>query len=292
VKTRGAAVLVVAVAGLAGCAGAPEGVDGDLVGGWAPMPELELMVPEAGVCHSGDFRETVRLGLYYDPVDCAAFPSAQETVHVGRFEGEAAERDTPPNPGTGHWRAAYRECDEAAEDYLGADFRHGFLWLGVGVPTNPAWQAGARWFRCDVVEHNEDDRVAVLEGSRRGALAGPSELARGCFTYTDDEWLVPAECTEPHQAEFVGVWHWEESRLPRSDASWERLHRGCRELVAEYVGLPVDGDLSRRTGTFVDPISEEDWDNGDRGFRCYLWLEDAEFTESLKDAGPDALPVG
>jgi hypothetical protein len=71
-RTRGAAVLVM-VAGLAGCAGAPEGVDGDLVGGWAPMPEPELMVPEIGVCHTGDFRETVMLGLYYDPVDCLKF---------------------------------------------------------------------------------------------------------------------------------------------------------------------------------------------------------------------------
>jgi hypothetical protein len=292
VKTRGVvAVVGVLGFGLAGCAGAPDGVDGDLVGGWAPMPEPELMVPEAGVCHSGDYRETVTLGFYYNPTDCTV-PAALETVHVGRFEGEAADRDTPPNPGTGHWRAAYRECDEAAEDYLGANFRHGFLWLGVGVPTNPAWRAGSRWFRCDVEEYNDDDRVAVLAGSRRGALAGPSELARGCFTYTPDEWLEPVECGEPHQAEFVGVWYSEESRPPRNDARWASVHRACRELIAEYVGVPVDGDLPFRTGTFVDPILDEEWDNGDRGFRCYLWLEDAELTESLKGAGPDALPVG
>jgi hypothetical protein len=74
--------------------------------------------------------------------------------------------------------------------------------------------------------------------------------------------------------------------------AWAGVHRACRELVAEYAGVPVDGDLPFRTGTYVDPIFDEDWDNGDRGFRCHLWLEDAELTESLKDAGPDALPVG
>jgi hypothetical protein len=224
-----------------------------------------------------------------------------ETVHVGRLEGEAADRDTPPNPGTGHWRTAYRECDEAAEDYLGANFRLGFLWLGVGVPTNAAWRAGARWFRCDIMEFNDDDRLTVVDGSRRGALASPSELVLGCFTVKategDDSGLSgieekePVDCTEGHNAEFVGVWYSEESRPPGNDASWERAHQACRELVAAYVGLPVDGDLRFRTGTVVDPILEEAWDNGDRGFRCYLWLSQEEFTESLKDAGPDALPV-
>lgn len=286
------ALFGVTTLALAGC-GPPEGVDGDLVGGWAALPEPVLMVPEAGVCHPTQYEPTARLGTYYVPVACTE-RHVFETAYVGTFAGEAAERRTPPAPGTSQWHDAYRECDQEAAGYLGADFRYGQLWLGVAVPTVQAWQAGARWFRCDVVQTGNAHRRTIQPESIRGALSGPSELRLGCATVTELVGDVlrtdPVDCAEPHEAEFVGVWHSDQSLRP-DGVRWLRVHRACRELVAEYVGVPVDPDLPLRTGTYAEPGSDEDWDNGDRGIRCYLWLDGAELTESLAGAGEAGLPI-
>lgn len=292
IRRAAVAGAAVALLGSAGCA-MPAGVDGDLTGDWAVLPEPAQMVPEAGVCHNFEHRSTVRLGSTYLPRDCTE-PHRIETVYVGTFTGEAAERAGPPQPGTGAWRETYRECDEAATEYLGADFRHGRLWLGVSVPSEEAWAGDARWFRCDVTEREAHFLPTVWQDTRRGVLTDRStELALDCFTVALDdsdaiESMPPVECTEPHQAQFAGVWFSDRPDYP-DDA---RVHTGCLSEIAEYVGLPDDRDMPFRTGTIFDHIDEEDWDNGDRGFRCYLWRDDIELTESLAGAGPTALPIG
>ena len=284
--TVGAAGLL-----LAGCT-PPEGIDGDLVGAWGAMPEPVGFVPDAGVCHETDYEENASL-LDYEPVDCGVLHRT-ETVYVGTFEGEAGERVSPPEPGTAGWRDAFRRCEDGAADYLGADFRHGPLWLGVTVPTVTAWEGGARWLRCDVVELE----TALREGSLAGALSSPSDLALGCFVANvDDDGLVaaldPVACDETHDTEFVGVWHSPDSLYPSEDddSAWQRIHQGCRELVAEFADVPLDADLPFRTGTIAVPMEPVDWDNGDRGIRCYLWLDGFETDQSLRGAGPGGLPV-
>jgi hypothetical protein len=302
-RLTGPAVAGVAVL-LAGCA-LPEGVDGDLTGAWGVMPDPMVFVPEPETCHfqqSTDFQDTVTLGAYR-PVDCDD-GFRVETVHVGSFSGEAAERVTPPPYGSPELQEAYRECDEAAADYLGADFRHGRLWLGVAKPSSLAWDGGARWFRCDAgvwLDHDSiGDTLMRHVGSLRGALADDdSELALGCFypTISDEDGLVdtmnPVDCDEPHTAEFVGVWTAPDATYPDVDLTdgENRIHRGCRSAVADYVGVPDDADLRFRTGTIAWLMSEWDWDAGDRGVQCYLWLGDREVSESLAGAGTRGLPV-
>lgn len=294
----GLAGLLLAGLGLAGCA-PPDGVDGDLTGGWAALPGPTPFVPEAG-CHPVGHRETSSLAGYR-PVECADSHVA-ETFHVGEFTGDAADRVTPPPDGSPERRAAYRECDEAATGFLGADFRHGRLWLGVATPSSRAWEGGARWFRCELVElHGPQDWPGRnRRGSLAGALADESDLALGCYQAVEPEGgadgdirLRPRECDEPHNAEFAGVWRAPDIPYPPADdeEAAVRVFRGCRERVAEYADVPDDGNLVFRTGTVATWMSEAEWNNGDRGFRCYLYLEGAELTESLEGAGTAGLPV-
>lgn len=299
----GGACLLVLL--LAGCA-LPDGVDADLVGGWAGMPEPVGFVPEAEVCHDDQFRDNVTLSGY-EPVPCDQ-RHVLDTVHVGRFDGEAADRSTPPPPGSPEMRTAYQECDSAATDYLGADHRHGRLWLGVALPTRYAWDGGARWFRCDLGvwrDHESRPELVRHDVELRGALAERSEVSLGCYAPivasdeddgSEDEFIEemkPVRCSDPHSAEFVGVWTAPDTSFPDLDNEddWLRVHRECRSLVADYVGVPDDGDLEYRTGTIVTGLAEWEWEAGDRGFRCYLWLSDREFNESLKDAGTSGLPL-
>lgn len=296
-QRRRIAVATTGLAGLllAGC-GLPAGVDGDLTGSWAVLPEPASFSPSIGSCH-GDYQETRRLDDY-DPVACGEQHLA-EHAFLGEFTGAAADRATPPPTASPEWQAAYQECETGVADYLGADFRYARLWLGVTVPSTEAWEGGARWFGCEVVELTDrrgDEQSR--SGSLAGALADGSEMLLGCFQVELDsndriDEMIELACEEEHQAEFVGVWHAPDGPYLAlgNESNTRQVHAGCRETVAEYVDLPVDDDLEFRTGTIADWMDESDWDNGDRGFRCYLWIRDADFTRSLAGAGPSALPV-
>jgi hypothetical protein len=297
---RWVALLVVSglVAVLAGCTGdrPPTELDGDLTDEWGGFADPVGFVPSAQVCHPDPFTTTAPLAGYR-PVDCAE-PHVVETVHVGRFGESASERDTPPAPDSAAHRRAYRECEDRAEDYLGAGFRQGRLWLGVAVPPEPGWEGGARWFRCDVMEvESVYGEPVQREGSLAGKLADDPALRLGCYTVEVADGAVermsPVGCDQPHQAEFVGAWPAPGGDYPdpADDDAEAEVYAGCRERVAEFVSLPADGDLVYRTGTIADWMSRQDWEAGDRAFRCYLWLPDEELTESLRDAGAEALPV-
>jgi hypothetical protein len=285
----GLTVLLLAACGL------PEGVDGDLTGGWADPPEPVGFVPEGGTCHDSEFRPLGRMSAYR-PVPCDD-SYLRQTVHVGTFTGEVAERVTAPPAGSPELREAYRECDAAAADFLGADFRHGRMWLGVVRPTDPAWRGGARWFRCDVTvwqRHESRGLTERLTGSLRRALAERSELSLGCFAPEEDEageWIEamnPVGCDEPHTAEFVGVWTVPEGvgfDLELEDDHL-RAHRGCLELAADHVVVPEDDEFRFFMSTIVSAMDRDDWEAGDRGVRCYLYVWDREVSRSLRGAGP------
>lgn len=284
---------------LAGCS-LPDGVDGKLTDSWAAMAEPVGFVPAVGTCHLTEYQESGTLAEY-EPVSCDE-PHVTEVVHVGEFTDTGGDRVTPPAAGSEEWRSAFGECEEGASEYLGADFRYARLWLGVVLPSTQAWEGGSRWFRCDVVEF--EDRIE-FDRTRSGTLAGAlgddsAGLRLGCFevVLTDDDEGIrrmdPVDCEAEHHAEFVGIW-----RAPAdggyldgdAQESVDEVHAGCREVVAEYVDLPVDDDLAFRTGTIADWMDEADWDNGDHGFRCYLWLNGEDIEGSLRDAGTDGMPV-
>jgi len=300
-RMRGAAAVVLGgllAALLTGC-GNPGGVDGQIADDWALASAPELFVPTAGVCHPGAHDPSGPL-VGYQPVDCAA-EHLGETAFVGTFTGDPAVATAPPTADSPARRSAYAACDKEAAGYLGADFRQGRLWMGVVVPSAAGWAGGARWFRCDLYQvptvEDHDDPVARTS-SLQGALADPaSPLALGCYQVKATASgaigaMSPIACDKAHNSEFAGVYAAAPAvRFPRSDADWQRLHNGCRAVVADYVKVPNDGELQFRTGTVAVPATEVDWAAGDRGVRCYLYLKDAKFTRSLEGAGAKALPA-
>ncbi|HEU5111292.1 MAG TPA: septum formation family protein, partial [Micromonosporaceae bacterium] len=103
--------------------------------------------------------------------------------------------------------------------------------------------------------------------------------------------MAPVDCTRKHNCEFVGVYPAPASAAyPKTSAAWQRIHVGCRKVVAAYAKLPDDKELEFRTGTVVVPNLQDDWSAGNHGVRCYLYLKNGAFSKSLKGAGPKALP--
>jgi hypothetical protein len=280
-----------------GCAGSGS-VDGDLTNGWAAMAAATGFEPTTGTCHSANFTP-VGARSTYEEIDCS-LQHRGETVFVGSYDAPAADAETPPEDGSAGARAVYDLCDQRTTEYLGGPWRDARLWIGVTHPTESAWSGGARWYRCEVLELSsieDDGGVVQRSGSLRGVLADANaDLQLGCYAVQQDSGgaisTMPAvACTAKHNAEFVGVWFAKDLDYPSDDASWAKFHDGCRALIATYAKVPNDGDLQFRTGVVSLPGGKDVWEQGDRGVRCYLWLDGASLTASVKDKGDTGLPI-
>jgi hypothetical protein len=292
-----AAVCALFVGLAAGC-GNPGGVDGELGDDWVGLAEPKAFTPAAQACHRTSHTEFGSLATYR-PVDCAG-AHRSETFHVGTFAGAEAGRNAPPPRASQGMRTAYAACDKQARGFLGDDWRQGRLWLGVVVPSASGWAGGARWFRCDLYEVSDVDDFGDSvdrQGSLKGALGAASPLRLGCYQVKSDsdgviDSMSDVACTKQHNSEFVGVYQAPASMAyPKGDSAWKRLHTGCRKAVASYVKVPDDANLVFRTGTVAVPNLEDDWKNGNHGVRCYLYLNDAKLTKSMKGVGAKGLPI-
>jgi len=281
----------------AGC-GNPAGVDGDLTNGWAAIGAPSGFTPAAQTCHLANF-SSFGARATYEEVDCK-LKHRTETVYVGTYQSPVAEAAEPPVSGSAGARAAYRTCDLKTSMYVGGTWRAARLWIGVTQPTRAAWSGGARWYRCEALVSSsiEDDGGLVQRvGTLRDALAEPrSPLLLACYGVRLDKagkiGTMPAtSCAAKHNAEFVGVWDAEDLDYPATTKQWDQFHDGCRGLIASYVGVPNDADLQFRAGVISLPGGDDVWALGDRGVRCYLWLDRATLTASLKGKGPKAMPV-
>ncbi|MEU4691724.1 septum formation family protein [Actinoplanes sp. NPDC023714] len=297
-RRSGVAAMGVAVLLAAGCGGSGD-IDGDLTNDWGAMAAATSFQPVAETCHLSNFAVSGPRATY-EEVDCTVLHRT-ETVFVGEYTGTAAESEAPPQGSSMAGREAYRTCDGRTTEYLGGPWREARLWIGVTNPSPAAWSGGARWFRCEVVELDsiEDDGALVQrKGTLRGALnSASSGLELGCYAIGLGssgaiDTMPAADCGERHNAEFVGVWEAPATAsYPKAGSNWDAFHDGCRTLVAEYAGVPDDGDLRYRTGVVSLPGNAEVWAQGDHSVRCYLWLDGAKLTGSLKGKGTKALPV-
>jgi Septum formation len=303
---RRAVVLVVAaVTLLGGCTrpSPPPGVDGDLVNGWPMLPGAVLTEPTAPACYPlPGGTASADVTSWPEPVACTESHEV-ELVSVGRFTGADAERATPPIAGGPAMRGAYTRCAADAKTLLGADWRTGRVSLSVDVPSPVLWDAGARWFRCDLQALQDIDRfsIATRTSSLRGALRPDGgELLIGCVKITrkDDgtaaasiDRIFPASCTTPHEGEFAGIYEPPDGEYPADgDARSGANLAGCRPVVAGFVAVPDDANFWSRTGLVTMPYDKTAWELGNRGVRCFVWPP-KPVKASLRGAGTKGLPI-
>jgi hypothetical protein len=279
---------------LAGCRG-PGGADGDLTDDWAAVGTPTTFIPDAATCHPS-VEEVAYVGAY-QPVDCAKSHLA-ETVYVNGFTGAAADQPTRPAAGSAALRAARAECELKSNDFLGGDWHTGRLVLTLVLPPSTAWNSGARWFRCDLSETGSLDNTKAVNrsGSLKDGLAAGSPLAHSCFDpkliKEDLNYLEPVACTSTHHAEFAGVY------TAPENTGWDAFqrdgkgtHRACLTVIAAFAKVPDNNDLQYRAGSIFYPPSEAEWNAGDRGVRCFLWVGGRPLDRSMRGAGTGALPA-
>ncbi|MEV8505949.1 septum formation family protein [Actinoplanes sp. NPDC051475] len=286
---RVVAALVAAMLA-AGCTGPPSGdADGDLTDDWSPSPTPAAFRPAAHACHA----RLVQAASVADeePVGC-------DQVHVSEafHLGTAPDADVPPAAGTAGDRAAYRECAQAAVDFVGGSWRTARLAVHVVWPTRQGWSGGARWFRCDLTQTDLDGYgQSGRTGSLEGELTRPSPLRLGCFTPTVDGETVtemrPVGCGQKHRAEFAGLWQAPDVSYADLEAGVARSAAGCRSVIAHFAALPDDSDMQYRSGWISYNPTRSEWVAGERRVRCFVYFAERTMTRSLKNAGPSVLTV-
>jgi hypothetical protein len=295
-KYVGAALAAAALLVLAGCGGRPSGVDGNLTDNWPAMPQPKLPVPADHACYnfSSASANTAKLP---PPVDCGTEHDV-ETIHVGMFTGDVAAADAPPPEGGPAQQSAYADCGKAARDFLGDDWRTGRIGLDLVVPTSGQWDAEGRWYRCDLVEFEDLDsyNVAGRVGSLQGTLTGARPVGLGCFKVStkgqDVDTMAAVDCATAHNAEFAGIWDAPPGPYPADGAQEEKVQLdGCRGVIASFAHIPNDDKFRYRVGQVTYGFGKADWDLGNRGVRCYVWMDNKTFTKSLRGVGTGGLPI-
>ncbi len=254
------------------------------------MADAKPAVPPTGVCYETSTTQAYRIVVGGSPKAACEQSHTLETYHVGELPGDVAAASSPPSAGTPEYQQGFAECEKAAKTFLGDDWFNGRLHLVYTLPLSYQWAAGARHYRCDLVEtKSQAGEVVKRTGSLRNGLSGSRPVANTCFMFideTDDEVgdLSAIDCGQPHDAEYVGTFDPGGGADPPAEGKPQEDvgFPGCRTAVAKYLG--ATGDL--KVGYMYWGFDPEDWKRGDKRVRCYATApDDKKLKGSVKGIG-------
>lgn len=288
---RWAATLscVFVLAAVAGCTGAPAGIDGDLTDDWPALPAALQFRPADHTCY--DKLSATASPSDYAPIPCTGSHVAEavavgDLVSVGNINDGLLERDAPAR--------AFQECSKQADAFLGADWRTGWLIMQPVLPSTAGWNGGARWYRCDLAETSPVDGAVVDRTTTiKGGLRAGSKLRMACanpkIAGEQVTEMHPVTCSSAHTAEFAGLW--QTTAETSDDLSTAKVEKGCDAAIAKFAGIPDNSSITARVGWLGFPPDETSWQAGDRAIRCFLWLNGEKMTGSYRNAGTKKLKI-
>lgn len=222
--------------------------------------------PEVGQCRQLSAADLAATTDDSPTVPCAAEHTA-ESYLVGRLPDRFAA--------AGYDDAAlstfvYRRCSARFERFVGADeslaMRTVLSWVWYR-PTLAQWEAGARWYRCDVVGGGDQSRTLVaLPSSAHGLLLGkPDDRWLVCADGAEVEGSVKVPCTEAHtwRAVTTIVLGERDDPYPGDQAAESRTRDYCSDSVGAWLNYPVTYDFAYTW------FHEAEWEAGNRRSVCW-----------------------
>lgn len=228
-------------------------------------------VPRVHVCRDLTRADVARTTNASRLVDCAD-PHNAETYAAGQLPTRF-EHSSESDPALADW--AYDQCTTLLERHLGADqsvlMRSMLSWVWFS-PSEKAWSAGARWYRCDLVGGGQSgasyvDLPTVTENLLRGRNP-------------DDRWMVCATgasvngqkvpCSEKHTWRAVTTIKLGEpgDHYPGDSAVKATTHNYCAGSVRAWLDYPKDYDYAYTW------FGEDEWKAGNR--RSVCWAKTTE----------------
>lgn len=265
-----AASLALALA-LGGCTAGSSDPDADPVPSTSPTttettPPDPGPRPEVGECHALTFRQAVSLVGNTRPVACRK-PHTAQTYLVGRLELDTQAGRTRRVDSRAAQRQARSACTSRLPRHLGRTPRELRLSMAQAVWFTPAprrAEAGADWFRCDVVVVAAEKKLLRLPRRTKGwggapaiamcATAAPGTRAfRRVTCGAKHSWVAVDTVDIPGGA-----------KLPARAAIADRMEAPCRDAARARAGDPLDFSWSQEIPT------AEQWDAGRRYGICWV----------------------
>ncbi len=276
-RSAAAASLLVLLAGCSGSAeeAQPGGTEGASVGassagggsGNGTGRTAETAPPELGACRVLEPSDVEEPTDDTEKVGCDE-PHTAETYAVGplpdRFEDAAWDDERLG-------QLAYRLCGRRFPRFLGAEesrvLRSVLDWAWFR-PSEEAWEAGARWYRCDVVgDQLSEQEYAPLPETAEGALSGlePEEKYVLCANGETVAGSVKVPCSEPHTWRAVTSIRLggEKDAYPGDRVAEVRSRDFCSDSVAAFLNYPLDFEFGYTW------FGEGEWEAGNRLSICW-----------------------
>jgi len=221
--------------------------------------------PRDGACRN---LRTAQLTQHTDDTparSCTRTHTAQTYV-VGSF---------PASVGGGYRsRAAvayvYRTCRKGFLDELDIDdalaLRVDLSWVWFG-PSHKGWDAGARWFRCDIVGGADDDTRLRPLPARLGTLFHglPPDTWMRCRSGDDFTRATPVPCSAPHTWRAVSAIKLGDADdpYPGDHFSQVRARDYCADAVIAWLDYPPTYAYGYTT------FHRAEWEAGNRRALCW-----------------------
>ena len=249
---------------LTGCAAADEDPRNE-----SPEQDQEVALedpPQVGECRVLEPADIAEDSNEAEPVDCSG-PHNAETYRVGTFAGDLADAD-PDDAELGS--AVYEDCAKEYMRFTGADeslaLRSVLSWAWFR-PSDEQWEAGARWYRCDVVGGTDRSAALVeLPRTAKGILLGiPGDRWMACVNGASVSAVPPVPCTEPHTWRAVTTIVVGEDKDPYpGDRLVEVLSRDyCSDSVGAWMNYPIDYEYAYTW------FHKAEWETGNRRSVCW-----------------------
>jgi len=226
----------------------------------------EAAAPDLGTCRLLTPDDVARPSNDTAPVDCSE-PHTAQTFTVGTVPTDLSHASYDDSRVAAY---AYRYCTSHFIDFTGADeslaMRTIVSWAWFR-PTQDAWDAGAHWFRCDVIGGGDQTKQYLdLPTDAQGLLLGRPK----------DQWMVCAQgatvagaakvpCDQKHtwRAVTTIVLGSAADAYPGDTLVQQRTKDFCSKSVGAWLDYPVDYDFG------YSWFQRPEWDAGNRRSVCW-----------------------
>ena len=221
--------------------------------------------PKIGECHDLSFRQALAVVGGTEPVACRR-PHTAQTFRVGRLRLETPAGKTRRVDSDAAQRQARTTCLSRLPRHLGVTPRELRLTMAQAVwftPSRQRAEAGADWFRCDVVAVASPRQLLRLPPQTRGW--GDAPVVAMCATAAPG---TPAfrrvGCGAQHAWQAVSTVDIPGRKLPAPSAIADRMEAPCGDVARTRADDPLDFTWTQESPT------REQWATGQRYGICWV----------------------
>ena len=231
-----------------------------------PAQVDSTQAPDLGACRMLTPDDVAQASNATRMVACSK-PHTAETFAVGPLP---ASFDDASYDDKGLAAYAYKTCSRKFVRFTGADeslaMRTILSWAWFR-PSEKAWQAGARWYRCDVIGGGDQTKRYVdLPDDAKGLLLGrPQDRWMVCAQGATVSGSVKLPCSQKHDWRAVTTIVLGDPRdpYPGDRLVQVRTRDYCSKSVGAWLGYPVDYDFG------YSWFQQAEWDAGNRRSVCW-----------------------